>query len=158
MIKKVLYGIIGFAVLLSLAVMTVQAADTTGPKGPSTMSAMSSSSATNGYEKVTIKDILNKSSDYFGKGVTIEGKITQECPMRGCWITVDDGTGILLVELSPNGFSIPLNQVGNTAKAYGNVTLVGKTRLLTFEPGSPYIIGKKVEITGDIKQPLVSTG
>ena len=155
MIKKVLYGIIGFAVLLSLAVMAVQAADTTGPMGSS---AMSPGSATNGYEKVTIKDILNKSSDYLGKGVTIEGKIAQECPMRGCWITVDDGTGILLVELSPNGFTIPLNQVGNTAKVYGNVTLVGKTKLLTFEPGSPYIIGKKVEITGDIKQPLVSTG
>jgi hypothetical protein len=152
MINKVFYGIIGFAVLLSLAVMTVEAA---GPMGSSTMS---SSSATNGYEKVAIKDILNKSSDYLGKGVTIEGKITQECPMRGCWITVDDGTGILLVELSPNGFTIPLNQVGNTAKVYGNVTLVGKTKLLTFEPGSPYIIGKKVEITGDIKQPLVSTG
>jgi hypothetical protein len=155
MIKKVFYGIIGFAVLLSLAVMTVQAADSTGPMGSSTMS---SSSATNGYEKVAIKDILNKSSDYLGKGVTVEGKITQECPMRGCWITVDDGTGILLVDLYPNNFTIPLNQVGNTAKVYGNVTLVGETKKLSFEPGSPYIIGKKVEITGDIKQPLVSTG
>jgi hypothetical protein len=46
MIKKVLYGIIGFAVLLSLAVMAVQAADTTGPMGSSTMSP---GSATNGY-------------------------------------------------------------------------------------------------------------
>jgi hypothetical protein len=155
MIKKVFYGIIGFAVLLSLAVMTVQAADSTGPMGSS---AMSSSSATNGYEKVAIKDILNKSSDYLGKGVTVEGKITQECPMRGCWITVDDGTGTLLVDLYPNNFTIPLNQVGNTAKVYGNVTLVGETKKLSFVPGSPYIIGKKVEITGDIKQPLVSTG
>ena len=149
MIKKAFYRIIGFAVLLSIAVMVVQAAD----KMDMTVQA-----SDNGYEKVAVKDILNKSTDYLGKGVTIEGKITQECPMRGCWITVDDGTGVLLVDLSPNNFTIPLNQIGNTAKVYGNVTLVGKKKLLTFEPGSPYIIGKRVEITGDIKQPLVSTG
>jgi len=149
MIKKAFYRIIGFAVLLSIAVMVVQAAD----KMDMTVQA-----SDNGYEKVAIKDILNKSTDYLGKGVTIEGKITQECPMRGCWITVDDGSGVLLVDLSANNFTIPLNQIGNTAKVYGNVTLVGKKKLLTFEPGSPYIIGKRVEITGDIKQPLVSTG
>jgi hypothetical protein len=149
MIKKAFYGIIGFAVLLSIAVMAVQAADKMD---------MTVQPSDNGHEKVAIKDILNKSTDYLGKGVTIEGKITKECPMRGCWITVDDGTGVLLVDLSPNNFTIPLNQIGNTAKVYGNVTLVGKTKKLTFEPGSPYIIGKKVEITGDIKQPLVSTG
>jgi hypothetical protein len=129
--------------------MAVQAAD----KMDMTVQA-----ADNGYEKVAVKDILNKSTDYLGKGVTIEGKITQECPMRGCWITVDDGTGVVLADLNPNNFTIPLNQIGNTAKVYGNVTLVGKKKLLTFEPGSPYIIGKRVEITGDIKQPLVSTG
>ncbi|HWQ20082.1 MAG TPA: DUF4920 domain-containing protein [Methanotrichaceae archaeon] len=119
---------------------------------------MAAQATDNGYEKAAIKDILNKSSDYLGKGVTIEGKITQECPMRGCWITVDDGTGVLLVDFNPNNFTIPLNQIGNTAKVYGDVTLVGEKKKLTFEPGSPYIIGKKVEITGDIKQPLVSTG
>jgi hypothetical protein len=139
MIKRALYGIIGFVVLLSLAAIIVQAAE-------------------NSPENVAIKDILNKSPDYLGKGVTIEGKITQECDMRGCWITVDDGTGILLVDLDPNNFTIPLNQVGNTAKVYGNVTLVSEKKFLTFEPGTPYIIGKRVEITGDIKQPLVSTG
>lgn len=149
MIKKAFYGIIGSAVLLSIAVMAVQASD----KMDMTVQA-----SDNGYEKVAIKDILNKSTDYLGKGVTIEGKITQECPMRGCWITVDDGSGVLLVDLSANNFTIPLNQIGNTAKVYGNMTLVGKKKLLTFEPGSPYIIGKRVEITGDIKQPLVSTG
>ena len=149
MIKKAFYGIIGLAVLLSIAVTAVQAADKMD---------MTTQATDNGYEKVAIKDILNKSSDYLGKGVIIEGKITQECPMRGCWITVDDGTGVLLVDLSPNNFTIPLNQIGNTTNVYGNVTLVGKKKLLTFEPGSPYIIGKRVEITGDIKQPLVSTG
>ncbi len=139
MIKKTLYGILGLAILFSLAAITVHAAD-------------------DGYEKATNKDILNNSSGYLGKGITIEGQITQECGMRGCWITVDDGTGVLLVDLKPNNFTIPLNQIGNHVKVYGNVSLVEGKKKLTFEPGSPYIIGKKVEITGDVKQPLVSTG
>ncbi|MDD1761028.1 MAG: DUF4920 domain-containing protein [Methanothrix sp.] len=139
MTQKVLCGIIGLFALLSLAVMAVSASDS-------------------GYENVAIKDVLNKSSDYLGKGVAIEGNITRECGGRGCWITVDDGTGVLLVDLKPNNFTIPLNQVGNNAKVYGNVTLIEGKKKLTFEPGSPYVIGKKVEITGDIKQPLVSTG
>lgn len=139
MIKKTLYGMLGFAILLSLAVMTVHAAD-------------------DGYLKLTNKDILNNSASYLGKGVTIEGKITQECGMRGCWITVDDGTGVLLVDLKPNNFTIPLNQVGNHVIVYGNVSLVEGKKKLTFEPGSPFIIGKKVELSGDIKQPLISTG
>lgn len=137
--KRGLYGIIGFVILLSLTAIAVQAAD-------------------DGYEKVAIKDILNQSSDYLGKRVTIEGNITKECGMRGCWFTVEDGSGVLLVDLESNNFTIPLGQVGNNAKVYGNVTLVKGEKKLTFEPGSPYIIGKKVEITGDIKQPLVSTG
>lgn len=78
--------------------------------------------------------------------------------MRGCWIIVDDGSGAILVDLEPNNFTIPLNQVGNTAQVYGNVTLVEGKKKLKFVPGSPYIIGKKVEISGEIKQLLVLTG
>ena len=74
--------------------------------------------------------------------------------MRGCWIIVDDGSGAILVDLEPNNFTIPLNQVGNTAQVYGNVTLVEGKKKLKFVPGSPYIIGKKVE---DIEMPKMST-
>lgn len=139
MVKKMLFGMMGFILILSVAVIPIQADDSA-------------------YRKAQISDILNNSSDYIENAVSIEGNITQECGMRGCWLTVDDGSGVLLVDLKPNNFTIPLNQEGNTAKVYGNVTLVEGKKKLTFEPGSPFIIGKKVEISGEIKQPLVSTG
>ena len=101
---------------------------------------------------------MNNSSANIKSAVSIQGNITQERGMRGSWIIVDDGSGAILVDLEPNNFTIPLNQVGNTAQVYGNVTLVEGKNKLKFVPGSPYIIGKKVEISGKIKQPLVLTG
>jgi hypothetical protein len=137
--KNGLYWIMGIAIILCMACTAVQA---TGIN----------------YELVTIKEITDASSQYLGKAVQIEGSIEKECPARGCWLVVNDGTGSLLVDLKPNNFTMPLNLVGSTAKVYGNVTVVGEKKKLTFEPGTPYIIGKKVEISGEFKSPLVVTG
>lgn len=137
--RKKLYQIFGFAALLFMACMCVQAADVS-------------------YETVSIKDILEGGSAYMDKPVQVEGEIIKECPGRGCWFVLDDGTGSLLIDLKPNNFTMPLNLVGSTAKAYGSVSVVKDKKMMTFEPGSPYIIGKKVEITGEFTSPLVVTG
>lgn len=137
--KNRLYCIVGIAILLCMAYTAVQAAGIN-------------------YEKVTIKEIMDGNSSYLGKAVQIEGTIEKECPGRGCWLVVNDGTGSLLVDLKPNNFTMPLELVGSTAIVYGNVTIVGEKKKLTFEPGTPYIIGKKVEISGEFKSPLVVTG
>jgi len=137
--KNGLYWITGIAILLCMACAAVQAADIN-------------------YEKVTIKEIMDGSSLSPGRAVQIEGTIEKECPARGCWLVLNDGTGSLLVDLKPNNFTMPLNLIGNTAQVYGSVAVVGEKKKLTFEPGTPYFIGKKVEITGDFKSPLVVTG
>jgi hypothetical protein len=137
--KNSLYWIVGSAILLCLVCAAVQAAQSD-------------------YENLTIKEILNKSTAYSGKGVSIEGNITSECPMRGCKVTINDTTGDLLVDLAPNNFTIPLNLVGHKAKVYGNVTIADNSTKLSVEPGNPYIIGKRVEISGEFQSPLVSTG
>ena len=139
MLKNGLIWIVGIAILLCMACTAVQAAGIN-------------------YEKTTIKEIMDGSSPYLVKAVQIEGTIEKECPGRGCWLVVNDGTGSLLVDLKPNNFTMPMNLVGSTVKVYGNVTVVGERKKLTFEPGTPYIIGKKVEISGEFKSPLVVTG
>jgi uncharacterized protein YdeI (BOF family) len=110
------------------------------------------------YDETTIKEITDGNSTFLGKAVEVEGNITQECPGRGCWFILDDGTGSILVDLKPNNFTMPMNLDGSWAKVYGNVSAVAGKKRLTFEPGSPYIIGKKVEITGEFKSPLVVQG
>lgn len=138
MLKRQFGWIVGFAILLCMVCTAVQAAIN--------------------YESVTIKEIQEGNSTFMGKAVTIEGEIVKECQGRGCWFILDDGTGSLLVDLKSNNFTIPLNMTGNKAKVYGNVTAVGEKKLLTFNPGTPYVIGKIVELTGEFKSPLIARG
>jgi hypothetical protein len=138
MLKRQLGYIVGFVLLLCMACAAVQAAID--------------------YESVTIKEIQDGNTTFMGKAVAIEGEIVKECPSRGCWFVLDDETGSLLVDIKPNNFTIPLELVGSKAKVYGNVTAVGEKKKLTFDPGTPYVIGKKVELTGEFNSPLIATG
>jgi len=122
--KNGLYWITGIAILLCMACAAVQAADIN-------------------YELVTIKEIMDGNSLSSGRAVQIEGTIEKECPARGCWLVVNDGTGSLLVDLKPNNFTMPLNLIGNTAKVYGSMAIVGEKKKLTFEPGLPISSAKK---------------
>lgn len=90
-------------------------------------------------ESVEIQDIIEDTSAYEGKMVVIEGKIETECP-SGCWFIVDDGSASLYVDILPNNFVIPQKR-GSEIKVYGEVTT---------QDGDPMMIGKIVEIDGEI--------
>ncbi len=90
-------------------------------------------------ETVKIQDIIMNESAYDGKMVVIEGKIETECG-SGCWFTVDDGTASIYVDIKPNNFVIPQKR-GSNVKVYGKATT---------KEGDPEIIGKIVEIGGEI--------
>ncbi len=87
-----------------------------------------------GPKIIGIEDILAKPDVYIGQAVVVKGKIISECG-SGCWFTLNDGTGIIYVDLKPNNFVIPQKR-GATATVYGDVFL---------KSGDTYIIGKKVE-------------
>lgn len=90
-------------------------------------------------ESVEIQDIIEDTSAYEGKVVVIEGKIETECP-SGCWFIVDDGSASLYVDILPSNFVIPQKR-GSEIKVYGEVTT---------QDGDPMMIGKIVEIDGEI--------
>ena len=92
-------------------------------------------------EEVEIADILQNASAYEGKMVVIEGMIETECP-SGCWFIVNDATGSVYVDILPSNFVIPQKR-GEDAKVYGEVVV---------KDGDPMIIGKMVEISGEIYQ------
>lgn len=52
----------------------------------------------------------------------MKGKITGECG-SGCWFNLDDGTGVIYVDLSPNNFAIPQLQ-GSTVIVQGVIHIV----------------------------------
>ena len=92
-------------------------------------------------EEVEIMDILQNASAYEGKMVVIEGMIETECP-SGCWFIVNDATGSVYVDILPSNFVIPQKR-GEDAKVYGEVVV---------KDGDPMIIGKMVQISGEIYQ------
>ncbi|HQI92325.1 MAG TPA: DUF4920 domain-containing protein [Methanotrichaceae archaeon] len=138
MSRKQISWAVGFAALLCISCTAVQAAIE--------------------YENVTIKEIADGNSTFLGKAVVIEGDIIKECQGRGCWFILDDGTGSVFVDLKPNNFTIPLNLIGSKARVYGNVTVEEERRLPIFDPGTPFVIGKRVELMGKFNSPLVVTG
>ncbi len=92
-------------------------------------------------ETTKIQEILDDEPAYHGKMVVVEGKIELECS-SGCWFVVNDGTGSIYVDILPSNFVIP-QKSGSDVKVYGEVT----TR-----DGDPQIIGKIVEIDGEIRR------
>ena len=92
-------------------------------------------------EEVKIIDLLQNAATYEGKMVVIEGEIEMECP-SGCWFIVNDDTASIYVDILPNNFVIP-QKTGEEVKVYGEVAI---------KDGDPMIIGKIVEINGDIYQ------
>lgn len=66
---------------------------------------------------IKIRDVILDPA-YNGKTVTIEGKISAQCRSSGCWFFLNDGSGQILVDLSPKGFTLP-PRMGKTARVTG---------------------------------------
>jgi uncharacterized protein YdeI (BOF family) len=92
-------------------------------------------------DTVKIQDILKNKTAYDGQMVVVEGTIVDECPL-GCWFTLDDETATIYVDIKPSNFIIPQKR-GSEAKVYGRVTI---------REGDPMIIGKIVEIDGEVRR------
>jgi uncharacterized protein YdeI (BOF family) len=90
-------------------------------------------------EIVKLQDLISNESAYHGNNVVIEGKIDMECA-SGCWFILNDGSGSLYVDILPSNFVIP-QKSGSDARVYGKVTT---------KNGDPTMIGKIVEIDGEI--------
>jgi hypothetical protein len=81
-----------------------------------------------------IGDILSRPEFFEGHELILEGKIASECG-SGCWFTLDDGTGIIYVDLAPSNLVIPQKR-GAFARVYGKVTIKGS---------DTFLVGTKVE-------------
>jgi hypothetical protein len=87
----------------------------------------------------SIKDIIKNTPAYDGKDLVIQGKIQTECP-AGCWFIVDDGVASIYIDILPSNFVIP-QEAGSDVRVFGTVTK---------KDGDPIVIGKIVEINGEI--------
>lgn len=114
-------------ILIALAALAVQAVE--AAERPAELKG----------EIVKLQDIITNESAYDGNNVLIEGKIDMECA-SGCWFILNDGSASLYVDILPSNFVIP-QKSGSDASVYGKITT---------KNGDPTMIGKIVEIDGEI--------
>ena len=119
---------------VATAAASQQPADDTAKQPGAPDIASTAPPDSNSPVKITAAELNKNSAALMGKEVIIEGKIVQECG-SGCWFNLQDSTGIIYVDLSPNNMVIP-QKVGSKAKVYGKVDK---------RSGIMYVIGSKVE-------------
>lgn len=74
-----------------------------------------------GTEVTPIGQIVKSPDQYVGKVVTVEGKMTKECPASGCWWYVKDDTGEIRADSFGSNFALPLNKEGRHIRTTGKV-------------------------------------
>jgi len=72
-------------------------------------------------DKTKVSDVLANPENYLGKTVLIEGKITDVCTKRGCWLKVssDKKKQKIVVKVQDGEMVFPLEARGKTAKIEG---------------------------------------
>lgn len=65
-----------------------------------------------------------------GRQVAVEGRVTKQCPAAGCWFTIKDGSGELLVDLNSAGLRLAEKRESQHAEVTGRlITRGGQFRL-----------------------------
>lgn len=82
-----------------------------------------------------IRTIVMNPADYNDKTVTVEGKLTLECP-SGCWFDLQQDAAVVRVDIAPSDLAIP-QKVGSSAIVQGTIKV---------KDGQPVLIGTGVEI------------
>jgi uncharacterized protein DUF4920 len=83
-------------------------------------------------ETTSMAKILADPDAYVGKTVRIEGRVLDVCPMKGCWMELEesgqDGNGRLRVKVEDGVLVFPVTAKGKLAVAEGKVEAIPMTR------------------------------
>lgn len=84
----------------------------------------------NGTETTSVAKILADPDAYVGKTVRIEGKVADVCPMKGCWMELEEqgGKSRLKVKVDDGVIVFPVDSKGKSAVAEGTVEAIPMDR------------------------------
>ena len=71
---------------------------------------------------VSIDEVLKNPKKYVGKAIAVRGKVTDVCPMKGCWMTLrGTANSSIKIKVEDDKIVIPKSAKGKTASAYGTL-------------------------------------
>ena len=73
-------------------------------------------------EIIEVGQLLSNSDTYLDKRLLVSGSIIEVCPMRGCWVQIQDDTSqeTIRVKVTDGEIVFPLSAVGNKIIAEGD--------------------------------------
>ena len=76
-----------------------------------------------------ISSLLNMPNQFLGKDVLVSGKITEVCPMRGCWIDIKDvnSESHIRIKVTDGQIVFPLSAKGKYVDVQGKFTKLNFT-------------------------------
>ncbi len=86
-------------------------------------------------EQVTIRDLFDRRDRYDGRTVLVRGRVTTQC-VRGCRFNLDDGTGVLFVELVEGALEqvLPRGSIGRRIEVRGVFRAAPRPVLVVDDP------------------------
>lgn len=81
-------------------------------------------------ETTSVAKIMANPDAYVGKTVRIEGKVTDVCPMKGCWMELEekDGANRMRVRVEDGVIVFPVDAKGKSAVAEGKLEAISMNR------------------------------
>jgi uncharacterized protein DUF4920 len=80
-------------------------------------------------ETLKISTILARSDDYVGKRVRVEGRVADVCPMKGCWMELEESPQAKIrVKVEDGVIVFPVSAKGKAAAAEGILESIPLTR------------------------------
>ncbi len=73
-------------------------------------------------EIIEVGQLLSNSDTYLDKRLLVSGSIIEVCPMRGCWVQIQDDTSqeTIRIKVTDGEIVFPLSAVGNKIIAEGD--------------------------------------
>lgn len=81
-------------------------------------------------ETTSVAKMMAEPDAYVGKTVRIEGQVVDVCPMKGCWMELEerDGGARMRVRVEDGVIVFPVTAKGKTAVAEGTLEAISMTR------------------------------
>jgi hypothetical protein len=70
---------------------------------------------------LSLEEALQHPSKYRDKKVLLEGKISDVCQMKGCWLMLSDGQKAIRIKFAGYSFFVPKNSRGKKVRAEGRL-------------------------------------
>lgn len=74
-------------------------------------------------DPIAVERVLAQPESFDGRTLLIEGRVASVCPIKGCWMLMNDGKTEMRVTFKDYAFFVPMDCGGATVRAHGTFAI-----------------------------------